>query len=121
LLTSLESLVTTLKEQGNTNHDGEYIRKVFALGYLHGVHQQTEHLHGEYVDIEQSVDLCAGDLNISGSIDVEEEAVYKWLRRGNLHFTDYKQALCHLTELGFDIDDAVAATLDPNYDFSKVV
>jgi predicted DNA-binding protein YlxM (UPF0122 family) len=121
LLTSLESLVTALKEQGNTNHDGEYIRKVFALGYLHGVHQQTDHLQNEYVEIEQDVDLYADGLNISGSIDVDQEAVYNWLRRVNLSFTDYNQALRHVTSLGFDIDDAVAAALDPNYDASKVV
>lgn len=121
LLTSLESLVTALKEQGNTNHDGEYIRKVFALGYLHGVQRQTDHLCSEYVEIEQYVDLYVDGLNISGNIDVEQEPVYHWVRQTALSFTDYKSANADLVSEGFSIDDAIDAALNPNYDTSKVV
>lgn len=121
LLTSLESLVAALKEQGNTNHDGEYIRKVFALGYLHGAQRQIDHLCSEYVDVEQYVDLYTDGLNISGNIEVERDVVHEWVRQSALSFIDYKSANADLASEGFNIDDAVDAALDPNYDTSKVV
>lgn len=121
MLTSLESLVTALKEQGNTNHDGEYIRKVFALGFKHGMDEAKERLTYTDVEIETDVDLYVGNLCISGSIKVSEDLVHDWVRDNATWVGSVDDALTIIADNRVDIDEVIDAALNPNYDKSKTL
>ena len=123
LLTSLESLVTALKEQGNnpSQHSQEYIRKVFALGFKHGLDEAREQLLVSSVDIETPVDVYAGELCVSGSVEVAEESVYEWVRDNVYTVSSVNAALEIIEENRMNIDEVIDGALNPNYDTSKVV
>ena len=123
LLTSLESLVAALKEQDNnqTTHSQEYIRKVFALGFKHGLDEAREQLLVSSVHIDTPVDVYAGELCVSGSVEVAEEYVYEWVRDNVYTVSSVDAALEIIKDNRMNIDEVIDGALNPNYDTSKVV
>ena len=124
LLTSLESLVTALKEQGNNNqpqHSQDYIRRVFALGFKHGLDEAKERLLASTVHVEAPVDLYVDSLSISGTVEVQEEYIYEWVRDNACVARSVGGALEIIEDNRMDIDEVIDGALNPNYDTSKVV